>query len=373
MSSVPPVDVIEPSALSRPASNFAHNRLWAANSAVTNTTAAPTFTTQLAIALSHMADGLSLSPEDALALRQWISSLPSDTVRLFFKINLPAVKSIWRSLTAMPGPMRSDKFHWFTPLPLPKVDQNDRALFRTLIEVGLRSTDLIDGASRDYLEMAVKLHCEDLLQRVLDYGTVPRIPREALIYAVYEESQRALAILLAAGADVEYRDIRDRFTALGHWVRITSDKPKGTYRHDILSILLDAGASVDSAAKDDHTPSILDMAFLLDRDVYDILVPYSRAYKSSITVCGILEAGENGAGPLDSYLSRHEGCQDILEYALVASIRQPNTIKALFGLGLEPCKTIDWIDFQYPSFCMGPTSSCSLWTRNNARHRREGS
>lgn len=352
---------------------------------------------QVAITLSKLANGSGLSKHGWSQLYQCISCLPADSIRQVFELNRPIIKPIWKALMDdVPG-HRWQHHEKFRFAHVPHGSQQGRALFRILIEVGLQAGGLIDRSSSACVAAAIHLHCEDLIKPLLRYG-VPLVPRDrnglcSTVSGVYlnegdpllfcasnTSSPVALQILLEAGADIQERDAIGGCTTLGNWVHRMWKRPPTPAAYECADLILGAGARVDDPALESALPSILDFAFLTNRYVFDKLVPHSRLFHSSLTICGVLNAAEAGIVPLKLYLNETR-CgnfsqprrKEVLEYALVASASQMQTVKILLDLGVDGTATTDLLDFKANNYGEWPSAiSRSLWTTAITRAARDG-
>lgn len=316
---------------------------------------------QLAIVFSRIANGFHSSRQD-MSLRQWMISLPPHYVRVFFRTGLPILKPIWESLVGVPGKSRVTQC---PPSLVPSGSPEDRTLFRSLIEAGLQANDLIDRDSSKCINTAIHIHCEDLIQPLIDYGVridgrSPCSPQgnpdgSALLRcAVMASRPAALRILIKAGANIESRNGHNRpaCTALGSLIYTLILRAAAQSDYECLEVLVAAGARVDSRLLPNKIPTILDMAFLTTRDAFESLLQSGRALGPSITLHGTLRAAEHGVESLRTYLlggSRYtswEERQQILEYALVTSISNPEISNVLLSLDIDVNASVNFVKFE---------------------------
>lgn len=342
-------------------SNTTHSHLWINNLSITYVSDTSAVPRQLAITLSRIANGFHLSRQDMSALRQWMISLPPHFVRVFFKTGLPILKPIWKSLVGVPGMNRHVK-----PTLVPSGSQENRALFRSLIEAGLQANDLIDRDSSKCIDTAIHFHCEDLIQPLIDYGvnidgrdpcsrTADRGYRALLRCAVRASCPAALKALIKAGASVRSRydaghAYGTNYTALGSLIDGLNGRLAAQSDYKCLEALLAAGAQVRSRFHPNAIPTILDMAFLTKRDIFKRLLQYSSILVSPMTIHDTIIAAENGMVSLETYLNRtdfsnsKEERQRMLEYVLVISTSNVETTKVLLGRGVDVNASVELIN-----------------------------
>lgn len=249
---------------------------------------------------------------------------------------------------------------------MPSGIEEDRALFRLLIGAGLLVKGLIDCHSSKYIDTAIHLHCEDLIQPLIDYGVhidgrnpcswTGKGDNSALLRcAVYASCPTALKILLNAGANIDSRPELG-CTVMGTWLKAMNRISAAQSDYECLEVILEAGAGVDSRVFPDGIPTILDMALLTKRDVFGRLLQYSTVHGAPVTIHGILRAAEDGMRSLETYLTETPSSnfngeqQKILEYALVTLICNLKTVKVLLGQNLDVDARVEIIDLQvdYP-------------------------
>lgn len=339
-------------------SNAAHSQLWGNNLSITHVSETSAMPRKLAIALSRIANGFHSSEQDMSTLRQWMISLPPYYVRVFFKSGLPILKPIWESLVSVPD--HTNWLIWFARAP--SGSQEDRALFRSLIEAGLQVNDLIDRDSSKCIDTAIHFHCEDLIKPLIEYGV--RIDGRSpcshqgnpdgsalLRCAVMASRPAALRTLIKARANIESR-YDNCCTALGSLIHVLNIRAAAQGDYECLEVLLAAGARADSRFLPNKIPTILDMAFLTTRYAFGTLLQHDRALGSSTTLHGTLRAAEHGLASLQAYLlgrfgwTSGEERQQILEYALVSSISNPEISNVLLSLNINVNAFVDLVQLK---------------------------
>ncbi|RDW72890.1 hypothetical protein BP6252_06797 [Coleophoma cylindrospora] len=315
----------------------------------------------LALILCQMANGMMPSLNQRELLRHWICQLPLDSIQFFFRINLPIIWPIWSSLVTMLSNRCS------------KPDPDDVILFKALMEAGFQNGSFIDRRhSAETLALAIHFGCEDILKNLVDYGVELNsstngsqchvIGHTSLLFcATMENRPDTLRFLLRAGVDIKSTSVHE--TILSDIVR-TPSRYGPWFEKECLKILLDAGAVVDLPMElyeeryrpRSYKPSILDAAFFRDRDLFRFLVPYSKNFYSNVTMCGVIDAAEQGAEALDTYLAtklipRGQSRQWVLESSLVQQLStcsRPDVVMLLLASGVSLNRPRPWLDFNEP-------------------------
>jgi ankyrin repeat protein len=219
--------------------------------------------------------------------------------------------------------------------------------FRILVETEPEKSYLTGPIGQRCLQIAASKGKIEIVRILLGLGVSPDsvtstdeddydFIQPPLHYAASNLDYDMLTLLINAGADVNSLAASDTplSRAIDNISCLSDDGVEFSY--DCIRALIEAGANVDYFGMEE---ALLDRAYLVDDKLYRILLASSKAAKTELTVSGILDAAMHGIQALSEYLDdRKKFCpRKALELSLFEAIPSHSAaLMTLLEFGVDP-------------------------------------